>query len=781
MYEKSLSKRNFTITIKDMRPHSRLKKRTIIDFKKISWKTIFIALSKKRKKLLLYTLLIFLIIIVLIPPITYLYFAHDLQSKNSIMNRQKTGLTLLDRNGQPFYTFDLAKSITYVSIANIPKSAQEAVISAEDKHFYTNPGFSFSGIIRAFFADILAGHIVEGGSTITQELVKNALLNSSQNILRKYQELVLAAELTRRFSKQDILEMYLNSVYFGEGAFGIQNAAETYFGIPANKLDLAQSSLLIGLLPAPSAYSPISNPPKMALERQKFVLNQMVQNGYISQTQATAAENEPLHYTQAKSQTTNPIAPQFAIYIKNQLFKQYGEERVIRDGFKVTTTLDRNLQQYAQDSVKTQVRNLRYDNASNGALVALNPENGQILAMVGSYNWSNPNFGQTNMALSPRQPGSSFKPIIYVRAFEDKLITPDTILQDVKTTFDGGYTPHDYDYRYRGPVTVRRALANSLNIPAVEVMQKVGVTNGIEEAQKFGIDTLNPNLNYGLSLVLGSGEVPLLEMTNVYATFADQGIYHTTTGIMSIKDKYGNTVQASTNFLTSLQNFFRNLINPANWFNPVSNNGKQIVTPESAYLIDSILSDNQARAEEFGNALTINRTAAVKTGTTNDFKDAWTIGYTPSFVVGVWVGNNNDKPMNAIAGSLGAAPIWRDVMEYYLAGKPVEQFTRPAFIVSETICPGAAGGSKGGMYTEYFIAGTQPDSCAQPTIFPTFTPAPTKNLTPTPTPAPTGKPIQSTPTPTPRPIATPTTQPTQIITTPTQQPIIIPTVISPKP
>src|SRR5258708_913351 len=282
------------------------------------------------------------------------------------------------------------------------------------------------------------------------------------------------------------------------------------------------------------------------------------------------------------------------MYVRDQLYKQYSEERVIRDGFRVKTTLDRNLQTYSEGSVKTQVSRLTYNHASNAAAVALDPRTGQILAMIGSYDFTDPKFGQTNMAITPRQPGSSFKPIIYGRAFDDKLITPATILQDEKTTFLGGYTPHDYDMRYRGNVTVRRALANSLNIPAVEVMDKVGMSNGINQAQKFGIDTLDPNHNYGLSLVLGSGEVSLIEMTNAYAVFANQGVYHKTTGVLEIKDKYGNTVAAPTNFFS-----FLNVLNPMNWLNQTSQNDSQVISREGAYLIISILSDNNVRAEEF--------------------------------------------------------------------------------------------------------------------------------------------------------------------------------------
>lgn len=738
-----------------MHPRSRLKRpvyvykrRGLKNLRTVDWKILLKKFLHKHKRKIIIVVIIFVVILALIPPATYLYFAKDLKDKDSILNRGKTGLTLLDREGKTFYTFYQPKSISYVSFSEIPKTVQESAVATEDKNFYTNAGFSITGIARAFVVNIFAGKIVEGGSTITQELAKNAFLSSSRNILRKYQEIVLAAELHRRFSKQDILEMYLNSVYFGEGAFGIENAAQAYFGIPAHSLDLAQSTLLIGLLPAPSAYSPISNPPDKAILRQKIVLKEMVQDGYITQDQATAAENETLHYNPSKIQTDTFNASHFAVYIRKQLIQQYGEERVIRDGFRVTTTLDRDLQKYAQESVKTQVTRLQYNHAGNGAAVALNPKNGQILAMVGSYDWSDPKFGQTNMAIIPRQPGSSFKPIIYGRAFEDKLITPATMLQDVETTFMGSYKPHNYDLRYRGPVTARRALANSLNIPAVEVMEKVGVANGVDEAQKLGITTLNANTNYGLSLVLGTGEIPLLELTNAYATFADQGTYHKATGIMTIKDKYNNTVSAPTNIFS--------LLNPLNWFNFSKNDDtRQVMSKEATFLISSILSDNNARAETFGSALSIGRPAAVKTGTTEDYRDALTVGYTPSFVVGVWVGNNDNTHMDDIAGSLGAAPIWRNVMEHYLMGTPIEQFARPTFVVSELVCP-----YNSFRYTEYFIAGTQTESCATPTAQPS--PTMQTTVTPAPTTTPPPGPTAVQPTTTPLPQVIPTTAPTAL-------------------
>lgn len=764
-----------------MYPRSRLRRADyaykfsgIKGIRRFNWRTGLKQFLHKHKRKVIYAALVLLMVLILIPPVTYLYFARDLKNKESVMNRQETGLVLLDRDGNKFYALDQAKSISYVPISEIPASAQDAIVASEDKHFYTNAGFSISGMLRAFVANIFAGRVVEGGSTITQQLAKNAFLSSSRNILRKYQELVLATELNRRFSKEDVLEMYLNSVYFGEGAFGIENAAQAYFGIPAEELDLAQSALLIGLLPAPSVYSPLSNPPDKAIVRQKVVLQEMVEDGMITQDQADQAANQELQYN-PKAHTENTIAHHFAYYVRDELIKEYGEERVIRDGFTVTTTLDRDLQKYAEGSVKTQVTRLAYNKVSNAAVVALDPKNGQILAMVGSYDWRDPDFGQTNMAVTPRQPGSSFKPIIYARAIEDKLVTPATILHDVKTTFSGGYEPQDYDRRYRGDVTVRRALATSLNIPAVEVMEKVGVSNGIDEAKKLGIDTLDANHNYGLSLVLGTGEVPLLEMTNAYATFADEGLYHKTTGIISITDKYGNNVPIKINTFV--------WFNPLTWFGGGDSNGKQVVSKETAFLISSILSDNAARAEIFGGALSIGRPAAVKTGTTEDYRDALTIGYTPSLVVGVWVGNNDNKPMDNIAGALGAAPIWRNVMEAYLMGTPIEQFTKPIFVVSETVCP--YGGQRG--YKEYFIAGTQIEACdipatpsptRQPTATVTPTNAPTEQITVTPS----YKEITETPTPTSTSKSTLISTPTPtIINTQGDQSILTPTIELPLP
>jgi 1A family penicillin-binding protein len=714
-------------------------------------KPFFKKLTKHHRKAIIWGGIIALIIILLIPPVTYLYFASDLKDKETIINRGKTGLTLKTRESETFFTFYQPKEISYIPLSEIPESVQEAAIATEDKTFYTNPGFSIRGVARAFINNLLARKIVEGGSTITQELAKNAFLSSRRSFLRKYQELVLAAELNRRFSKQDILEMYLNSVYFGEGAFGIENAALAYFGKSASELTLSESALLIGILPAPSVYSPLSNDDTSALIRQEIVLSEMVEEEFITKEEKEIALSENLGYKSTNLDTGNILAPHFALFVKDQLINKYGEERVTRDGFIVTTTLNKDYQEFAESVVKNQILNLKSRNASNAAAVALDPETSEILAMIGSYDWYDEEYGKTNMSIRPRQPGSSFKPLIYAEALEKKMITAADILDDSEKTFEGNYKPQNYDERFRGPVTVRRALANSLNIPAVEVMEKVGIKNALNRASDMGITTLSDKTSdYGLSLVLGSGEVPLLDLTNAYAVFANEGIRNTPKYIIEIKDKYGNTVD-ERNWITKLFPIFDD-----------ENRSEKALSEETSFIISNILADNNARSETFGGSLTINHSAAVKTGTTEDYRDALTVGYAPNLVIGVWVGNNDNSPMDEVAGSQGAAPIWRLLMNNFLQKLKNEEFNKPTFVVAQLVCiPGYKN------YTEYFISGTQPASCEQPT------PTPTINISPSPSPTPDEEPTEE---PDPTPTAIPTQSPTPTNPTPTSTQFIqIPT------
>lgn len=632
------------------------------------------------------------------------------------MRYNDTGVELLDFKDRPFFTFYRAKFKKEVPLSAIPKQTQQAVIAMEDKDFYSHPGFSIPALFRSFIDNIRGKSLSYGGSTLTQQLVKNSLLNPRKEFLRKYQEIILSQEVERRYSKDQILEMYLNSMYFGEGAFGIEEAAHIYFNKEAKDLTLAQSAILAGVLPSPSRFSLLNGNLDEAKKRQRLVLEKMVAQKFITAQEKDEALKEDLKIVK-DTNYINAIAPHFALMVRDQLVKQYGEEMVVRSGFKVKTTLNLDWQKHAEEVVAQQVEKLRVNRATNGAAVVLDPKLGEIRALVGSKGWSDDKFGKVNIALSLRPPGSAFKPIVYIRAFEKRLITPSTILRDSPTTFanfdeekfyasyptraaaqtalavdpNAFYKPVNYDRKFRGSVTVRRALANSLNVPSVAVLKKVGIDEGLDSARNLGITSLKDSSNYGLSLVLGAAEVKLLELTNAYGVFASNGLRNNPTAILEITDKRGDVVYK---------------------YQP---DPKAVIDAKYAFLISSILSDNKTRSEVFGTTLNISRPAAVKTGTTEDFKDAWTIGYTPSLVVGVWVGNNFNEPMDGVAGSLGAAPIWKDLMETFLKGTPVEQFNPPEGVVRLTAC-GVDLSKKvatSSAATEYFVEGTEPPkNCA---------------------------------------------------------------------
>lgn len=667
------------------------------------------------------------LVAIIIPIITFLIYFGDLTSKENILTAKNRGVILLDREGEPFYSLYDAREHTYIDANQISQDAKDAIISVEDKDFYKHPGFSATGYGRAIVQNFTNREVVSGGSTISQQLVKNALLTSQQTYLRKYQELFLALEIDRRYNKDEILAMYLNTAYFGEGAYGIEEAAQTYFGEKASELDLAESSMLAGILPAPSAYSPISGDEEIAKRRQEIVLDLMVTQGYITQDEADAALEEKLTYVGRREDDLNQIGTHFALMVKAQLIEEYGEQKVAQSGWTVKTTMNKEWQEYAEKTVKDQVARLARNNASNAAAVVLDPTNGEILALVGSHDWYDSENGKINMALEPRQPGSSFKPLVYAAAFEAKVLTPGTMLEDKRITF-GSYVPRNYDNRFRGNVLPRRALANSLNIPALLVMDKVGVSNAIEFAQKMKITTLDENKDYGLPLALGAAEVPLIEMTSAYGIFADQGEYVKPTTILEILDKKSKSIYK---------------------YEP---DPERVIEAPVAYQISSILSDNGARAEVFGGSLNVVRPAAVKTGTTEDYRDALTIGYTPNLVVGVWVGNNDRTPMDSVAGSSGAGPIWRALMNRFLPELPNQTFRKPLGIREIPLC--ADGGRSHFAATdsanvEFFLAGTEPkEYCDSPSTTPTESP------TPTPSPEPNQNENQSTPAPTETPIPT---------------------------
>ncbi len=657
-------------------------------------------------------------VFIIVPGITYAAFSDDLITKESIMNKNSTGLVLLDRSGKEFFRFYQARSQSFVPLSEIPLTVRQAVVASEDKDFYQHSGFSLKAIVRSAIKDYQMKDFAYGGSTITQQLVKNSLLTPDKNLFRKYQEVLLAQQIEGKYSKDQILEMYLNSVYFGEGAFGIENAAESYFGKKVNELDLAESAMLIGVLPAPTSYSPISGSYDEARIRQRIVLEKMTEQGFITNEQKDQSLAQKLVFNPVKNENSLD-AVHFALMVRDSLINQYGEEFVARAGFVVQTTLDMNLQQKAVSEVQKQVESLKSSHANNGAVVIMDPKTGEVLSLVGSSDWSNERFGKVNMATQPRSPGSSFKPIIYAAAMEKGIITPSTILKDSPTQFrlssnplEKAYAPQNYDRQFRGSVTVRRALSNSLNVPAVQVMQMVGVNTGLEMAGRLGVSGLGDASENGLSLVLGTGEASLFDMTKAYSVFASQGLKIEPTLISEIKDKSGSTI-----------------------FHYEAKR-EPVLKPQVAFLISSILSDNQARAEEFGNALTISKTAAVKTGTSDSYRDALTIGYTPSVVVGVWVGNNDNKPMSQVAGSLGAAPIWKNIMEYRLKDTPPESFEAPPGVTQVSVCsfnglPLKNQEATSSAKKEYFITGTVPTKfCTIPK--PTPPPAPSDQPTPTP-------------------------------------------------
>lgn len=627
-------------------------------------------------------------VLVAIALFTTVYFANTLGSKERIMNRNKTGVTLVDKNDKPIYSFYNAHSSTIIPLNQVSDATKQALIASEDKNFYHHGGFSVPGIGQAVWENIRPGGLDNGGSTLTQQLVKNALLSEQRSFLRKYQELVLSIEIERRYSKDEILEMYLNSVYFGEGAFGIQDAAQTYFGVDAKDLTTAQASMLVGVLPAPSAYSPVSGSPEKAKIRQKYVLKQMQEQGYITKDQQSQALTEQLTYAPPKPEEELK-APHFALMVKDALVKKYGEEKVARSGFVVKTTLDIDWQHIAEDAVSKQVARLSRSGVSNGATVVLDSRTGEVRALVGSADWNNEQFGKFNAATANRQPGSSFKPLVYGTGIENRDFSAATVFKDEETDFGGGYKPKNYDLRWHGEVTARTALANSYNIPAIKALQKAGIEETIKTTKDFGITTIDAKNDPGLAMALGTEVVPLTQMTDAYATFANTGRHNELTLYTSITDKNDRTVFT---------------YKPKN---------KQVISDQTSYIMSSMLSDNVARAPTFGSSLTLSggRAAAVKTGTTEDYRDALTIGYTPTVTTGVWIGNNDNSPMSRVAGSAGAGPIWRSVMNQVLSGSPKEEFTKPDTLTERLICRsnGALAQNTGSnTMTEYFRPGTLP-------------------------------------------------------------------------
>lgn len=621
----------------------------------------------------------------------FAYFVRDLPNPQAVQEKQLAQSTqILARDGTPLYNIHGEQNRQLVTGDQISPFVKQAAVSVEDASFYKDYGFSFKGLARALIAHIPlvkrllpSGELAGGGSTITQQYIKNAEnWNSDATISRKLKELILAVEVERKYSKDQILTDYLNIIPYGSNAYGIEAASQTYFGIDASMLTLSQSATLAAIPQQPTTYSPYGNHTDQLFARKDYILNRMVDTGYITQAQADAAKSAaPSISNPAFKQQSDLIAPHFVFYVRQQLIDFIGgdqetaEQKLDQAGYKVTTSLDLSTQNLAQQTISTLApAALKKYNASNACLTSVDPRTGEVLAMVGSVDYSGANSGNTNFCTAQLQPGSTFKPFIYATQFSPgHTQAPSSITYDLVTNFSTsatGYSPTDYNgsCEYCGPVTDRNALDGSLNIPAVKNFYLAGIKQSIQTAQKLGISTLTKDPNYyGLPLVLGSGSVEPVEMANAYASFANGGQHFALRPILKI-EKAGVIIKDYTKDAPT-----------------------KVLEPETAYEISSILSDNASRTKIFGahSALTLgpDRPVAAKSGTTQNNRDAWTIGFTPSIVTAVWVGNNlPGKTMVAGSdGSFVAAPIWNSFMKQYLTGKPVEQFTAPSTMKTMTV------------------------------------------------------------------------------------------------
>ncbi len=630
---------------------------------------------------------------------TLAWFLKDLPSPSKLNRTEEISSIFYDRNGKILFELFKNKNIIPVKLSNISPHLINATLAIEDAEFYKHRGVSEKGILRALYNTLIRGR-KQGGSTITQQLIKNSLLSPERTISRKIKEVILAFEVERRYSKDEILQMYLNSAPYGGVFWGIESASRGYFGKSAKDLNLVEAAVLAGLPQRPSYYSPFIGRNDAWKDRAKAVLRRMREEGYIDKKQEQEAVKQLDQLKFQKSQLAIK-APHFVFYVKDLLEQQYGKG-VFQKGIKVRTTLDLELYEKTQEIVKEEIESLEKYKVGNGAAVILDSQTGEILAMVGSYDFNNPDYGKFNAATSLRQPGSSIKPINYALALE-RGMTPATVFMDVKTSFyidkDKEYTPANYDDKYRGPMQLRFALGNSINTIAVKILALNGLENFLKKAYDMGLTTLEPteeNLKrFGLSITLGGGEVRLLEITSAYSVFARGGERIDPQAVLEIRD-------------------FKNKI----IFKKKDPIRKRVLSQEVSFLISHILSDNNARLIAFGpnSYLRIpGKTVAVKTGTTNDLRDNWTIGFTKDITVGVWVGNNDNSPMNQriVSGVTGASPIWNKIMRYALSnGYEDGIIEKPENVIALQIDAYLGGLPKEGQPTrsEYFIKGTEPKS-----------------------------------------------------------------------
>ena len=628
-----------------------------------------------------------LLFFILCSSLIFIYYGKDLPRPEVFTEKPFVLPTkIYDREGKVvlFQIYDEEKR-TVVPLEQIPDSLKQAVISAEDANFYSHFGLDFRGIFRSILNNLKVGKATYGGSTISQQLIRSSFLTLDKTIRRKVKEIILTLELERRYSKDQILEFYLNQIPFGSNAYGVEAASQTYFDKDVSQLSLVQSALLASLIQGPSRLSPYGGDKEALLIRKDYILDRMVQENYVSKEEATAAKEEILEFAEVR----HPIkAPHFVLYVRKYLEEKYSDYYLKEKGLKVYTTLDWQLQEVAEEIVKEGVETNKGYNCYNASLVAIDPETGEILAMVGSADWHDqeswpegceateegclfdPKFNVAT--LGERQPGSAFKPFAYAQAFKEGL-TPNTVVWDVKTEFNPNctstatqekdeygldcYHPKNYDGNFRGPISLRKALAQSINLPSVKVLYLAGVKNTIDLSKSLGITTLNQPMSwYGLSLVLGGGEVKLLDLVSAYGVFATRGLKVSPVSILRIEDSQGNILEEN------------------------QKTQKRVLETQVADMVNDVLSDNEARAPMFGFSSPLyipGYQIAAKTGTTQEYRDAWTVGYTPSIVVGVWAGNNNNASTKEKPGVVLAGPMFNQFMRKALEVYPPEDFHPP--------------------------------------------------------------------------------------------------------
>lgn len=680
-------------------------------------KKILASLTVK-KKIAIAIFLLFVAIIGIFIGIYYFIF-RDLPAASSLKNLNSIPFSthMYDRNGKMLYEIYRDENRTPVKLKDLKPYIYQASVSIEDKDFYTHKGISLtSGVLRAI-KELVLRQSLQGGSTITQQLVKNALLTSERTLQRKIREMILAVSVERQFSKQEILEMYINQVPYGGSSYGIEEGAKTFFGKRAKDLTLDEAAFLAGLPQAPSLYSPYINP-DLAKKRRNDVLTKMREQKYITESQKKTAMALPLSVIPLR---TTMHAPHFVLYVKSLLEKEYGVDLVEQGGLKVTTTLDLDIQEKAEIILKEELEKIQYLDVSNGALLITRPPTGEILAMLGSSDYYATGSGAFNVTTALRQPGSSIKPLNFAVGIDRKLVTAGTVFLDIPTCFTAGgqagsYCPVNYDGQFHGPSQLRFALGNSFNIPAVKMLAVNGVKEFIASASAFTITSFEDPKNYGLSLTLGGGEVRMTEMAQAFSSFANQGVPRKLNQILKVEDRYGKVLYKFDD-----PNVALDVKKPVAAPSALSIPGKRAISKDTAYIISHILLDDNARSAAFGaNSYLVipGKAVSVKTGTTDNKKDNWTIGYTPNFLTAVWVGNNDNTPMNQAltSGVTGAAPIWNRVMRMLLKDQPDLWPVKPETVIGKQICNDSGGemtkGGDGkescGARYEYFIKGTEP-------------------------------------------------------------------------